>query len=55
LIPETKRKTLEELAGEVSGTPNFDPRLIGQSGKAYREGSEDNSTGGVVAGNEKNV
>jgi PHS family inorganic phosphate transporter-like MFS transporter len=55
LIPETKRKTLEELAGEVPGTPNFDPRLIGQSGKAYREGSEDNSTGGVVAGNEKNV
>jgi len=27
LIPETKRKTLEELAGEVPGTPNYDPRL----------------------------
>ncbi|KAI9798152.1 MAG: acid phosphatase pho5 [Sarcosagium campestre] len=25
LIPETKRKTLEELAGEVPGTPNYDP------------------------------
>ncbi|TGO12229.1 hypothetical protein BTUL_0092g00290 [Botrytis tulipae] len=27
LIPETKRKTLEELAGEVPGTPNYDPAL----------------------------
>jgi PHS family inorganic phosphate transporter-like MFS transporter len=27
LIPETKRKTLEELAGEVPGTSNYDPRL----------------------------
>ncbi|KAI9696876.1 MAG: acid phosphatase pho5 [Bogoriella megaspora] len=26
LIPETKRKTLEELAGEVEGTPMYDPR-----------------------------
>ncbi|ORY06031.1 MFS transporter [Clohesyomyces aquaticus] len=25
LIPETKRKTLEQLAGEVEGTPEFDP------------------------------
>ena len=25
LIPETKRKTLEELAGEVPGTANYDP------------------------------
>jgi MFS transporter, PHS family, inorganic phosphate transporter len=25
LIPETKRKTLEQLAGEVPGTPEFDP------------------------------
>lgn len=29
LIPETKRKTLEELAGEVPGTPNYDPETAG--------------------------
>lgn len=29
LIPETKRKTLEELAGEVEGTPNYDPVTAG--------------------------
>jgi PHS family inorganic phosphate transporter-like MFS transporter len=28
LIPETKRKTLEQLAGEVPGTPEFDPDNI---------------------------
>jgi PHS family inorganic phosphate transporter-like MFS transporter len=27
LIPETKRKTLEELSGEVPGTANYDPEL----------------------------
>lgn len=27
LIPETKRKTLEQLAGEVPGTPEYDPSL----------------------------
>lgn len=27
LVPETKRKTLEQLAGEVPGTPEYDPRL----------------------------
>ncbi|CZT10666.1 probable high-affinity phosphate permease, phosphate-repressible [Rhynchosporium graminicola] len=37
LIPETKRKTLEELAGEVPGTPNFDPALIGGAHRAYSE------------------
>ncbi|KAJ8610402.1 hypothetical protein MRB53_038564 [Persea americana] len=26
LIPETKRKTLEQLAGEVPGTPEYDPK-----------------------------
>lgn len=30
LIPETKRKTLEQLAGEVPGTPEYDPRLAGR-------------------------
>ncbi|KAK2801795.1 acid phosphatase pho5 [Onygenales sp. PD_10] len=29
LIPETKRKTLEELAGEVPGTANYDPVMAG--------------------------
>ncbi|KAI9747526.1 MAG: acid phosphatase pho5 [Chaenotheca gracillima] len=29
LIPETKRKTLEELAGEVPGTANYDPASAG--------------------------
>ena len=29
LIPETKRKTLEQLAGEVPGTPEYDPTLGG--------------------------
>jgi hypothetical protein len=29
LIPETKRKTLEELAGEVPGTANYDPETAG--------------------------
>ena len=28
LIPETKRKTLEQLAGEVEGTPEFDPSNV---------------------------
>jgi len=39
LIPETKRKTLEELAGEVPGTPNYDPTL--HVGRGYRAGSEE--------------
>ena len=29
LIPETKRKTLEQLAGEVPGTPEYDPETAG--------------------------
>jgi len=33
LIPETKRKTLEELAGEVPGTPNYDERAAGHTGR----------------------
>jgi len=44
LIPETKRKTLEELAGEVPGTANYDPETAGHEvlngGEArYRGGS----------------
>lgn len=33
LIPETKRKTLEELAGEVPGTANYDPVTAGHVGR----------------------
>ena len=28
LVPETKRKTLEQLAGEVEGTPEYDPNNL---------------------------
>ncbi|TVY55066.1 Repressible high-affinity phosphate permease [Lachnellula cervina] len=52
LIPETKRKTLEELAGEVPGTTNYDPVNGGQS-KNSRGGSEDISEN--HAGTEKIV
>ena len=31
LIPETKRKTLEQLAGEVPGTPEYDPVTAGHT------------------------
>ncbi|KAF2086272.1 phosphate permease [Saccharata proteae CBS 121410] len=44
LIPETKRKTLEQLAGEVPGTPEFDPTTLRNGGhprSASHEGSED--------------
>jgi len=37
LIPETKRKTLEQLAGEVPGTPEYDPWLAGHTGAAQYE------------------
>ncbi|MCJ1295277.1 acid phosphatase pho5 [Xylographa carneopallida] len=37
LIPETKRKTLEELAGEVPGTRGYDPV---EAGKGSADGSE---------------
>jgi PHS family inorganic phosphate transporter-like MFS transporter len=33
LIPETKRKTLEELAGEVPGTPEYDAITAGHTRK----------------------
>jgi PHS family inorganic phosphate transporter-like MFS transporter len=31
LVPETKRLTLEQLAGEVPGTPQYDPELAGRA------------------------
>jgi len=46
LIPETKRKTLEELAGEVPGTSGFDPSTIswGNYGRHSRAPTEESST-----------
>jgi PHS family inorganic phosphate transporter-like MFS transporter len=39
LIPETKRKTLEQLAGEVPGTPEYNPdNLRGVGGGAKSRG-----------------
>ncbi|KAK5018065.1 MFS transporter [Cryomyces antarcticus] len=40
LIPETKRKTLEQLAGEVPGTPEYDAELAGH---LHRKMSEQGS------------
>lgn len=53
LIPETKRRTLEELAGEVPGTKNYDPITAGhQHGAAhYSGGSSDDGS----KSNEKTV
>ena len=41
LIPETKRKTLEELAGEVPGTRNYDPANGNSMAKGSGDMSED--------------
>ena len=41
LIPETKRKTLEQLAGEVPGTPEYDPVTAGHR----KSIAADNSSG----------
>jgi PHS family inorganic phosphate transporter-like MFS transporter len=41
LIPETKRKTLEQLAGEVPGTPEYDEHT---HGPAQMKTSEDYSS-----------
>ncbi len=50
LIPETKRKTLEELAGEVPGTANYDPVSAGHGGrKDFGDGSVTGSGEGVDA------
>lgn len=46
LIPETKRKTLEELAGEVPGTPNYDPVSSGHTGREHKSEVVYGSTGG---------
>lgn len=41
LIPETKRKTLEQLAGEVPGTPEYDPRNLRDVPAGKRSDSEE--------------
>lgn len=50
LIPETKRKTLEQLAGEVPGTPEFDPRLAGRMSISHDSGEEEKHIGSSVEG-----
>lgn len=47
LIPETKRKTLEELAGEVPGTANYDPVTAGHTGesRAYKQSGDGSGRG----------
>lgn len=42
-IPETKRKTLEELAGEVPGTANYDPSTAGHGNVSYRGSDEESA------------
>jgi len=51
LVPETKRLTLEQLAGEVPGTPQYDPALAGH---LNRNGSEP-SNEDVVLGEKQTV
>ena len=46
LIPETKRKTLEQLAGEVEGTPEFDPSNV-RAGTRHK-GSIDASADEII-------
>ena len=52
LIPETKRKTLEELAGEVPGTPNYDPI---SAGHAHKQVDDMESPTIIAMGVEKRV
>lgn len=52
LIPETKRKTLEELAGEVPGTDNYDDRGASHIATKNEDSSE---TAPMGENNEKNV
>ena len=54
LIPETKRKTLEELAGEVPGTAMYDPVSAGHNREAYaKDGTGSPGGSGEVRGDEK--
>jgi MFS transporter, PHS family, inorganic phosphate transporter len=53
LIPETKRKTLEQLAGEVPGTPEFDEQAFAHMqshlGQAENSGEVEVEVEGEVA------
>ncbi|EMC99948.1 hypothetical protein BAUCODRAFT_356761 [Baudoinia panamericana UAMH 10762] len=49
LIPETKRLTLEQLAGEVPGTPQFDPALAGMSASRNIDRSDSDPSDEVAA------
>jgi PHS family inorganic phosphate transporter-like MFS transporter len=53
LIPETKRKTLEELAGEVPGTANYDPISAGHGNRVAEK--EMDSPNIMAMGNESRV
>ena len=53
LIPETKRKTLEQLAGEVPGTPEYDPELAGHTAGSERRYDSDPSDGSPKGEGEK--
>lgn len=57
LIPETKRKTLEQLAGEVPGTPEFDPENIhgAQNAKLMEQGGNSPEAEKIVESPEKIV
>ena len=57
LIPETKRKTLEELAGEVPGTANYDPVMAGHrlKGDNGNSSSDERRVADPTEGTEKVV
>lgn len=55
LIPETKRRTLEELAGEVPGTANYDPVTAGHEGFESRMGMAERGSSGEGSEEEKKV
>lgn len=55
LIPETKRKTLEELAGEVPGTPNYDPESSGHRKDSYVPPTSDSHSGEITETPEKSA
>lgn len=55
LIPETKRKTLEELAGEVPGTPNYDPESAGHRKDSYIPPTSESHSGEITETAEKSV
>ena len=49
LIPETKRKTLEQLAGEVPGTPEYDPNLAGRMSDSRNDSADEEKAVGHKA------